>query len=194
MPGLLHVVCARLRPDIDAAVLEQATALACGLRDAEGARASMVARSAEELLTATWLDGREALEPFAASEAHMAFIMRGVAQVTNGVWSAAVEVDAPPPEEAHALWLFALRGGDDVYEWQVQDLLQQIEALPGTAAAGPTFEERDRFRAAGAIAVRAQDTRRFEDAVELMLAEWRERELPLECASAPVVARRGPSA
>ena len=114
MPGLLHVVAAAFRADVTSAAVDGATQVASGLGTAEGARTVLVGRDESHLVTATWLDGREAMEPFAASPEHMAFIMRGVAPVTSGVWSAAVEISTAPPAAADALWVFGLRTADDV--------------------------------------------------------------------------------
>jgi hypothetical protein len=168
--GLLHVVCASLRPDIDGAVRESARALARGLVAAPGARSVIVGESATHLLVATWLAGRDALEGFAASAPHMAFIMRGVAAVTSGMWSAAVETNAAPPEDGdlEGLGVFGLRAaaaGAQLYEWQVRALIDELERLPAAVAAGPTFEERDRFRAAGAFAVPAGGRATFDEAL-----------------------------
>ncbi len=166
-PPVLHLVCAGLRADADAERRAATRDLALGLAAAPATRAVLVAESATHLLVTTWLDGRAALESFAASPQHMAFILRGVAAVTSGMWSAAVETEAAPTLEAEALWVFGLRAaaeGAQLYEWQVRALLAEFERLPGVAAAGLTFEERDRFRAAGAIAVPAGGTAAFEDA------------------------------
>src|SRR5688572_22174683 len=100
MAGLVHVVCASLLPDLEAEALENARTLALDLVEAPSAVAVVVGESPTHLLVATWLESRDALEAFAASPAHMAFIMRGVARVTSGMWSAAAETEAPPPAEA----------------------------------------------------------------------------------------------
>lgn len=157
MNGLLHVICAGMRPDASADQRAAARALAEGLSEAPAVRGVVVAESATHLLVATWLEGRDRLEAFAASQPHMAFIMRGVALVTSGMWSAAVETDSDPPSDAARLLVFGLRQveGAPLYEWQVRSLIEELGALPGTCAAGPTFEERDRFRAAGCIAIPA---------------------------------------
>ena len=157
MNGLLHVICAGVRPDATAEQRAAARALAGALGDAPGVRGVIVAESATDLLVATWLEGRDHLEAFAASQQHMAFIMRGVAPVTSGMWSAAVETDGNPPSNAARLLVFGLRSieGAPVYEWQVRALLDELATLPGACAAGPTFEERDRFRAAGCIGIPA---------------------------------------
>lgn len=168
--GLLHVVCASLRADLDGGAREGARALARELVAAPGARTVIVGESATHLLVATWLSGRDALEGFAASPQHMAFIMRGVAAVTSGMWSAAVESGAAPPREGdlEALGVFGLRAsaeGAQLYEWQVRALIDELERLPAAVAAGPTFEERDRFRAAGAFAIPAGGRVAFETAL-----------------------------
>lgn len=164
MNGLLHVVCAGVRPDASEEHRAATRALAEGLVDAPAVRGVIVAESATHLLVATWLEGRERLEAFAASQPHMAFIMRGVALVTSGMWSAAVETASDPPSDAERLLVFGVRSveGAPLYEWQVRALLDELATLPGACAAGPTFEERDRFRAAGCIAIGA-GTEAFED-------------------------------
>ena len=194
MPSLLHVVAAALRADVPGDAVDDATRLASDLADAEGARAVLVGRDDEHLVTATWLEGREAMEPFAASAAHMAFIMSGVAPVTSGVWSAAVETSTPPPRSAASLWVFGLRTADDVYEWQVRELLADVEALPGTSACGPTFEERDRLRAAGAVCVGAGAGGSREElaaALSGLTGRWSEIAASLSTVLVPVVAVRG---
>ena len=165
MQRLVHVVTAGLRPNASPSAIEQAIGLAGGLEGAAGARATVIAASQRHLIVATWLSGREQLEPFAASEEHMAFIMQGVATVTDGVWSAAVETDAEPPDSVSELWAFALPDRDEVYEWQVRALIERVEGLPGVASCGLTFEERDRFRAAGVVALRAAERDAFDEAL-----------------------------
>lgn len=191
MAGLVHVVCAALRPGLEGGAIEEARRLALALIEAPSARAVVVAESSEHLLVATWLESRDALEAFAASPAHMAFIMRGVARVTSGMWSAAAETDAPPPTEAEAqtLFVFGLRGaseGPQLYDWEVRALLDGIAALPGSAAAGPTFEERDRFRAAGVLVIPAGGEQAFSDALAAAETRWGAGAQALERALAPV--------
>src|SRR3990172_7724952 len=96
--GILHVICATLRPDASEQAIAHAITLARDLARAEGARHAVIGRSPDRLVAVTWLAGREALEPFAASPAHMSFIMRGLAPCISGMWSAAVESDVAPPE------------------------------------------------------------------------------------------------
>ncbi len=191
MTGLLHVVCAGVRPDVTAEQRAAAATLAEGLAGAPAVRGVIVAESQSHLLVATWLDARGSLEAFAASPQHMAFIMRGVALVTSGMWSAAVETDAHPPSAAEALLVFGLRTveGAPLYEWQVRALLDELATLPGTCAAGPTFEERDRFRAAGAIAVPPAGTAAFE-AARAQLEGTRRLGDAFVTAYAPVIAVR----
>lgn len=187
--ALLHVVSAGLRPDLEGEALATAVALASSLLEVEGARAVRVAQSASHLLVATLLEGRDALEPFAASPQHMAFIMRGVARVTSGMWSAAVELERPTfsLDGAAALAVLGLRAADEVYEWQVRAALDDIDALPGVAASGVTFEERDRFRAAGAVLLRGEDTERFTAGLERARHAWGPLAATLEVAVAPLV-------
>ncbi|MFN8638819.1 MAG: hypothetical protein U0360_05030 [Dehalococcoidia bacterium] len=163
---------------------------------APGARTVIVGESATHLLVATWLAGRDALEGFAASPQHMAFIMRGVATVTSGMWSAAVETSAAPPPngDLEALGVFGLRAaaaGAQLYEWQVRQLIEELERLPASVAAGPTFEERDRFRAAGAFAIPAGRGAAFESALTGLDAA-RVLGEAFVTAVAPVVARETP--
>ena len=199
MPGLVHVVCASLLSNLEAGALEAARTLALDLADAPATEAVVVGESPHHLLVATWLESRDALEAFAASPTHMAFIMRGVARVTSGMWSAAAETTAPPPESsapgtdsAQTLFVFGLRAaeGPQLYEWEVRGLLDGITALPGVAAAGPTFEERDRFRAAGAVVVPALEYDAFTRTLAATAAGWGGAARALEQASAPVVGMR----
>lgn len=200
MPGLLHIVCAGLRSDADPERLTSARSLAADLAAAPAARGVLVAQSPTYLLVATALDGgagvaAAGLEAFAASPQHMAFIMRGVAQVTSGMWSAAVETDAALPPTAEALFVFGLRAsaeGAQLYEWQVRALIEELERLPGTLVAGPTFEERDRFRAAGALAIPPGGTAAFASALAALTAEdttWRACAPSLVTATASVIPR-----
>lgn len=175
MPGALHVVAARFRPDADAAGVEHALRAARALEQAPGVETVVVARSDEQLVVATWLEGREALDAFAESRAHMSFVMQGLAPVIRGMWSAAIEADCelPPPDTA-ALWAFALPTTEGVYEWQVRDLLAAIEAMPGTAVTGPTVEERERYRAGGLLCLTAADRAAFEAALSAARPQWAE--------------------
>jgi hypothetical protein len=200
MAGLVHVVCASLLPNLEMKALENARTLALDLIEASSAVAVVVAESPTHLLVATWLESRDALEAFAASPAHMAFIMRGIARVTSGMWSAAAETEAPTPAELavpgsgspQTLYVFGLRAseGPQLYEWEVRALLDSITALPGAAAAGPTFEERDRFRAAGAVVVPTESRGAFTEALAATAAGWGDAARAIEQAAAPVVGMR----
>jgi hypothetical protein len=185
MSHVLHLVAARFKPDADAPGREHAVALAYALRDADGVEAVIVAASEQRIIVATWLTGRAALEPFAASPMHMRFVMRGLAPVISGMWSASVETSAGPPAAPAALWVFAL-GTTDVFEWQVRDLLQSVDALPGHPATGPTVEERDRYRAGGAVALAFDEVGPFEGTLRERRAEWSGLAEAIEEASAPV--------
>lgn len=187
MGFVVHVVAARVRADLEAGALDRAAELARALLDAEDALAVAVGRSDSELLVATWLPDRPAVERFASSAAHMAFIMRGVASVTSGMWSAAAETEVGPPTEAVSMWVFGVHGGDEVYEWQVRRVLDDLGALDGTAAGGSTFEERDRYRAAGVVL--ASETQAIDVGGSLTreAVRWAEAGLRVEVASAPVV-------
>lgn len=171
-PRVVHVVCATVRPDAPPEAIAHALELARAMDGAPGARRVLCGADAGLVVAATWLDGRAALEPFAASPPHMAFVMRGLAPCIRGMWSAGVETDAGPPDAADALWVFAVRDAETLYEWQVRDLVQAVEALPGHAAAGPTFEERDRYRAGGVVALAAAEVGPFRAALAAARAAW----------------------
>ena len=171
-PRVVHVVCATVKPDAASEAVALALDLARGLSAAAGARWVLCGADSGLIVAATWLDGREALEPFAASPPHMAFVMRGLAPCIQGMWSAGVETDAPPPESAAALWVFAVRDSEALYEWQVRDLVHALATLPGHAAAGPTFEERDRYRGGGVFALAAAEIEPFRIALDSARAGW----------------------
>ncbi len=171
-PRVVHVVCATVKPDAPADAVAYALELAHAMAQAPGARLVLCGADSGLVVAATWLDGRAALEPFAASPPHMAFVMRGLAPCIKGMWSAGVETDAPPPGDAAALWVFAVRDSETLYEWQVRDLAQAIDALPGHAAAGPTFEERDRYRAGGVIALTPDEIEPFRAALDAARPTW----------------------
>ena len=154
----LHLVAAQLRPDATDAAIAHAVERARALADAPGVLTVLLGLSEAQLVVATWLDDRGALDAFAASQSHMAFVMQGLAPAIREMWSAAVETTtAPPTTTPAALWLFAVPAAEGVYEWQVRDLLQDVSALPGELAAGATFEERERFRAAGVLLLAADE-------------------------------------
>ncbi len=189
MSHLLHLVAARLKPDADAAGVERALELAHALRDADGVEAVTVAASADRVIVAAWLTGLTALEPFAASPAHMRFVMRGLAPVISGMWSAAVDTESSPPApgaKPAALWVFAV-GAAEVFEWQVRDLLESVDALPGAAATGPTVEERERYRAGGLVALAFNEVGPFDATLRTVRASWGVLAESVEEASAPVV-------
>ncbi len=171
-PRVVHVVCATVRPDAPAEAVAHALELARAMDGAPGARRVFCGADAGLVVAATWLDGRAALEPFAASPPHMAFVMRGLAPCIKGMWSAGVETDAPPPEAVDALWVFAVRDSDSLYEWQIRDLVRAVDTLPGHAAAGPTFEERDHYRAGGVVALAAAEVEPFHAALAAARAAW----------------------
>lgn len=178
---------AALREDAPQDGVARATAYARALRGAPRVIEVILGRSDERLVVATWLEGREALEEFAASTAHMTFIMQGLAPVIRGMWSAAVETDSPapavPPER---IWAFALPEREGVYEWQVRELLDEIDALPGVAATGQTTEERERFRAGGVVALSSADGD-FEPRLAAARAGWTDVVGAIEEALVPVL-------
>ena len=165
---LVHIVVAALRSDVPATAIDASLDLAHALEAAPAVEACVVARSDTHLLAAVWLADATALEPFAASEAHMTFVMRGLAPVVSGMWSASVSCDrpAPLPDAAPpaAAWVFALPETEGVFEWQVRRLLATLDDLPGIAWAGPTVEERERYRAGGVVLLDASALAPFLDA------------------------------
>ena len=173
MPRALHIVAGQLRPEASAGPIQQAEDAGRDLSRAPGVEAVVVGRTEDRLVVATWLEGRDALEAFAASREHMSFVKQGLAPVISGMWSAAIEADSKlPPADTATLWVWALPARDGVYEWQVQDLLAAVGALPGVATAGPTVEERERFRAGGVVCVPADALTAFEERVALARREW----------------------
>lgn len=188
MPGALHVVAARLRPDAPRDGVEHAIEAARALTAAPGVATVLVARSDEELVVATWLESRAALDAFAESRPHMTFVMHGLAPVIRGMWSAAVEAtcDAPPPD-TRTLWAFALPTTEGVFEWQVRDLLAAIEAMPGAAVTGPTVEERERYRAGGIVCLTPDSAAAFAEALRHARAGWAEVVGAVEEAQADVL-------
>lgn len=187
MSTLLHLVVAPLRADADPDAVPRTIDLARALADAPGVTRVLVAHSAEVLIVAAVLADREALEPFAASAPHMAFVMRGLATVTSGMWSAEVACDADfPADQPAQLWAFGLLDGEGVFEWQVRQLLSAVSALPGAAVLGPTIEERERFRAAGVVCLAADAVERFRDALSAARDGWDDLSPFLREATAPL--------
>ena len=192
---LLHVVVASFRSDAEAAERDRAAALAGELTHAEGVVAAAAARSRTVLIAAAWLEARERLEAFASAPEHMRFVIEGVARATSGMWSASIATPAAslPPPEARALWAFALPADPPAFEWQVQDLLAGIAALPAergalAAYAGPTFEERERFRAGGLVLAPDEDAGALEARLDEARAGWGPLADRLVTACAPIVA------
>jgi hypothetical protein len=187
MPGAVHIVAARIRAEATADELRELARLAAGLGGAAGVEAAIVGRSDEQLVTATWLRSRAALEDFAATPEHMTFVMRGLARSARGVWSAAVATEAPPPGNPDYLWAFAIPASDEVYEWQVLEVLADIERLAVSPAAGPTIEERERYRAAGVVGVAAAALDASIQASAERCAAWRALVGSIESALVPVI-------
>lgn len=189
-PGVVHVIAATLRADTDVSLVDAALERARALRVAPGARRVVLARSEQALLVAIWLPDRAALEPFVASPEHMAFVMRGLAPCIAGMWSAAVESAGPPPstdEPFEALWVFAVRTSGSAFEWQVRDVLHSLDPLPAAVAAGPTFEERDRYRAGGVACIPAGGSMAFHASLDAARAAWGDMAPDLVESIAPVV-------
>ncbi len=162
--SVVHVIAAALRPNGDPEAVGHASRAALALAGAPGVSASHAGRSPTHLVAAVWLIDAVALEPFAASPAHMNFVMRGLAPVISGMWSVSATVERAAPRSVPAgLWAFALPGADGVFEWQVQRQLELIRESPGEAWVGPTVEERERYRAGGVVLLGAEEFERFED-------------------------------
>jgi hypothetical protein len=187
VPGLIHIVAATFREDAPRDGVAAAISRASALRSAPGVLEVVIGCSDEQLVVVTWLAGREELEEFAASREHMSFVMQGLAPVIRGMWSAAVETDTSPPSTApSALWAFAVPEREGVYEWQVRELLDEVDALPGTAATGQTVEERERFRAGGVVAPPVADGD-FQAQLAAMRRRWLEVVGAIEEALVPVL-------
>jgi heme-degrading monooxygenase HmoA len=186
--GVVHVISAALKADAAPEAVSAALERAHALRTAPGARRVLVGRAPQRLVTVAWLEGREAMEAFAASPEHMAFIMRGLAPCISGMWSAAVESAVEPPVEASALWVFAVRASETLFEWQVRDLVRDLGALPGTLAAGPTIEERERYRAGGTICLARSDVEAFGAALAEQRKRWGDLAGSIDDSWAEVVA------
>jgi len=171
--SLLHLVAAELLDDAPDEAVQQALAYAGELAGAEGVTATCFGRSERQLVAAVWLDDARALEPFAASPEHMSFIMRGLASVIRGMWSASVTADgAVVPDDAAALWLFAVPQFEGVFEWEVRKLLDEVAVLPGVAWSGATVEERERYRAGGAVLLTEAQVEPFGEALTTARAGW----------------------
>lgn len=178
MASVLHLIVAGIRPDTPASALTTAEALAQALTAVPGVSGVLRARAPHALVIAVMLDHQDRLEGFAASPEHMALVMRGIAQVTDGMWSASVTAEVAPDTLTRAaarstrLWALALADNDALFEWQARALLDGIATLPGTGIAGLTVEERERFRAAGVVLLAADQVAGFASALEAARAAW----------------------
>lgn len=171
-PRTLHVVVATLREDLSVADRDGLAQLGGALETAPGVERSLLAADRQYMVVATWLPPGEPLEAFAASAQHMSFVVRGLSHAASSVWSIAVGTEHPPPPAApSALWAFALPG-EGAYDWQVRDVLTAISGLPGHVCAGPTIEERDRFRLGGVIALASVTPTEFLAAVDGVSGAW----------------------
>ena len=178
---LLHLVVAALRPDASDADRDRATSLAADLAAIDGVQACVVGRSDTALTAAVWIDRRDRIEGFAAAPEHMRFVIEGVAQATNGMWSASIALDAgdAPPASGgvRALWAFALPAEPPAFEWEAQELLSAIGTVAdgdGTLGvfAGPTVEEREQFRAGGVVLATDGDAEALAGRIEEARAAW----------------------
>jgi hypothetical protein len=182
----LHLVVATLRADAPAPLVATAVDHARALAQTPGAVAVRIAHGGDQLIVATWLAATVPLEAFAASREHMAFIMQGLAPVIRSMWSLAVATaTAPPPTAGGELWAVALPADVPLFEPQVRELLDQLATLGGITAAGPTAEERERYRAGAAIWVPAAAESAFADALAALAAAWAGRGAALVLAHAP---------
>lgn len=173
--GVVHIIAATLRTGLPADVVATTMERAQALRDAPGARTVLLAHSDLSVVVATWLGGRDDLEPFAASRPHMEFVMRGLAPSITGMWAAGVEAEGDAPVgDTSLMWVFAIRSAETVFEWQVRDVLASLQHLPATVVAGPTFEERDRYRAGGVACVEVSERDAFLAALADLRSSWGE--------------------
>lgn len=177
---LLHLVVAALRPDASDADRDRATSLAGNLAAIDGVQACVVGRSDTALTAAVWIDRRDRIEGFAAAPEHMRFVIEGVAQATNGMWSASIALDAgdaPAADSVGALWAFALPAEPPAFEWEAQELLSAIATLSDGAGAlavfaGPTVEEREQFRAGGVVLATDGDAEALSQRIDEARAGW----------------------
>lgn len=178
---VVHVIAAQIRPGADETAVEAAAHAADALRDAPGVQAAVAGRSSERLIAAVWLPDAASLEPFAESELHMSFVMRGLAPAIAGMWSASITSDrAAPTAKPTAIWAFSVPEAEGVFEWQIRRALEAIEALPGDAWLGATIEERERVRAGGVVLLSSEQDDAFRRGVDLLL----DGELAIEAAFA----------
>lgn len=192
--GLLHLVVGAPRPDAGEADRERALRLARGLAAAEGAMACVAGRGEEAIAAAVWLGDRERLEAFASAPEHMRFVIEGMGRASGGMWSASIALapDAPPPPAAapRALWAFALPADPPAFEWEARELLGRVETLAAAegldAWAGPTVEERERFRAGGLVLAARGDAAALARRAEAARASWGPLAARLVTAAAPV--------
>ena len=191
---LLHLVVAALRPDAADADRERAASLARGLAGIDGVEACVVGLGESALTAAAWIDRRDRIESFAAAPEHMRFVIEGVANATSGMWSASIALDAaaPPPaaDGMRAMWAFALPADPPAFEWEARELLTSIATLDDgatTVHAGPTVEERERFRAGGLILASDADAAALSERVEGARAGWGPLAGRLQSAVTPVV-------
>ena len=197
---LLHLVVASLRPDAGAAERDRAVALAGELAQAPGVVAVATARSEAVLIAATWIEARDQLEAFASAPEHMRFVIEGVGRASSAIWSTSIASAAAdslgaglPPPEARTLWAFALPADPPAFEWQVQDLLAGVAALPADGGAlavyaGATVEEREQFRAGGLVLAADASASALAARLDEARAGWGPLASRLVTACAPVVA------
>ena len=87
---IVHIIGATLKDDASEEAVTHALDLGRALPSAEGVQHSILGRSPQHLVAATWLEGRAALEPFAAADA-------GIDTVRDAA-PAEVSASALPPE------------------------------------------------------------------------------------------------
>ncbi|MDA0352367.1 MAG: hypothetical protein O3A10_09175 [Chloroflexi bacterium] len=181
---IVHTIAARWRPEADPSAIDRAMAAARDLAGAPGVEATHAGCSASHLVAAVWLPEASALEPFAASALHMTFVMRGLAPVVAGMWSVSISTDeaAPALVDPVAIWAFAVPEAEGVFEWQIRRQLEAVRALPGQAWAGPTVEERERYRAGGVVLLGPDELDSFDGAARTVALDT----LNLETAFAPI--------
>ncbi len=154
----MHVLLVRLKPDLAPAARATLLAEAAALAGIEGvAQAGLVEGSdpgsTHSLALVAFLRDRAALEEFGTHPAHVRFLRRALAPALESMASADISVDRPPPDDYAAACCFCVAFEPQVYDWQVRAYLEQVRSCLGPGGllcAGPSLDDRQEFRAAGA--------------------------------------------
>jgi hypothetical protein len=183
-------VVARLRLDPEQAERNWLIELANKLRSAEGSRTTLIGRSSNEIISATWLNSPEDLEVFAAVPAHLRFILEGIGRTSIEMWGSSLHVPASEPiteDTVRDIWAFALPSNPSAFEWEVRELLTKIDTLPGKVAAGQTSEERASIRAGGIVCIPKNDCSNFEMELNTACSDCSVLATRIKYACAPIV-------